>query len=61
MAKVGTKHKAYQQAHTNFELALSDFKFCLNKALENVVQKDDDEDTQRSNSPAKLSDSELKQ
>jgi len=45
MMKVGIKHKAYKQAHSNFELALGDFKFCLNKALENVVQKDDSNDT----------------
>ena len=37
LMKVGMSHKAYRQAQTNFELALSDFKFCLNKALENGV------------------------
>jgi len=42
LLKVGINHKAYKQAHSNFELALSDFKFCLNKAVDNVVQKDDD-------------------
>jgi len=60
LLKVGITHKAYKQAHTNFELALSDFKFCLNKALESLVQKDDDQDIRMIQSTKALPGAELK-
>ena len=66
LQKVGASHKGYKQAQTNFGHALSDFQFCLSKALDNLVSRDVDQDQRQMGTTSlrikskKIDDSELK-
>ena len=47
LQKVGANHKGYKQAQVNFGHALSDFQFCLSKAIDNLVSRDVDQDQRK--------------